>query len=80
MNEKFKQDYVRFGNGNYDYSPLKAFVRGIKNHELSFIYWGRLWEHTKNNFVKKLCGWILFLYRKRYGLELNFRNVGGGLG
>ena len=79
MNPKFKKDFEAFGNYTYHYSLFNAAIRILKNHELSFIFWGRQKEYSKNKAVKRIIGAVMFLYRRKYGLEMNFDNIGEGI-
>lgn len=77
MNQLFKMDYERFTSNPYKYLP--SIIRRYRNHGLNFLYWGRKFQTTKSNFLRKIYGYILKGYTRKYGLELTFKNVGGGL-
>lgn len=79
MNINFVKDYEKFGGNEYKYSFLKALSRSLKNHELSYIWWGRALAATKNSLMRKIYKIVLHHYRKRYGLEINFKNVCVGI-
>ena len=78
MNSKFIQDYKRFTR-NDQYSRLAQFLRRLKNHELRLIYWGRKLESARFKLTGMFYVLVLHFYRKKYGVEINFKNVGGGL-
>lgn len=50
MNKKFIMDYERFAPNNYN--PIACFLKMMKNHELSYIFWGRQLEFAKNPIKK----------------------------
>ena len=51
----------------------------MKHHELRFLFWGRLEQTSSNAACKRFVKIILHKYRRKYGLEINFNNVGEGL-
>ena len=76
MNQLFKQDYERFTPNKYMLFP--CMIRCIRNHELRYIYWGRRLQYAKTKIGKIVAGAVIHQYRRKYGLEMNFKNVGGG--
>lgn len=77
MNDLFLKDYERFTPNKY--SIIGSVVRQFRNHELRFIYLGRKNQISANWVVKKVTSILLRGYRRKYGLELNFKNTGGGI-
>ena len=77
MNQDFIKDYERFTPHKYSFFPF--IVRYIRNHELRYIYWGRIKASTSNKICRCFASMILRRYRKLYGLELNFKHIGGGI-
>ena len=75
MNQAFKKDYERFCKEEYNF--VKCILRMIKNHELAFLFWGRQSQFSKG-LMHKFCDIVLFQYRKKYGIEMNLKNCGGG--
>lgn len=43
MNTLFIKDYERFTP--HKYNLFSAFIRMFRNHELRFLFWGRLYEN-----------------------------------
>lgn len=78
MNHLFISDYERFTPNKF--SATACFFRFLKNHELRFLYWGRQFE-LSSGMKKKLVGFILLRYRRKYGLEITFNpgSIGAGL-
>ncbi len=77
MNDFFMKDYERFTPNKYRFLP--SLLRRIKNHELEYIYLGRLGQTTKNPLLLKYSKFRLHFFRRKYGLELNFTNIGSGI-
>ncbi len=77
MNEIFISDYERFTPNKY--RIWACIIRLIRNHELRYIYWGRVFQNSRIKIVKSLSSVILHGFRRKYGLEINFGNVGGGI-
>ncbi len=50
MNEKFRKDYKRFTQGK-EYSIVPCIIRMIRNHELRYLFWGRLYEIHKHGLL-----------------------------
>ncbi len=78
MNEKFVKDYEHFCSKKYNAIP--CLLRMMKNHELAFFFWGRQNEQAKMKWYGVVTACILHYYRKKYGFEINFKNVGGVYG
>ena len=76
MKGLFIEDYERFTPHSFHY--IACFIRLMRNHELRYIFWGRLNQKTTNMVMQLLSRIVLRSYRRKYGLELNFRNLGGG--
>lgn len=77
MNELFLKDYTKFTPNKYN--VIGCVIRCFRNHELRFIYLGRKNQVSKNKISKKVTSFFLRRYRRKYGLELNFDNTGGGI-
>lgn len=77
MKGLFIEDYERFTPHSFHY--IACFIRLMRNHELRYIFWGRLNQKTTNMVMQLLSRIVLRSYRRKYGLELNFRNLGGGI-
>lgn len=75
MNQRFKEDYERFTPHPYKFFP--CIIRCIRNHELRYIYWGRRLQHAKTKIGKIVAGAVIHRYRRKFGLEMNFKKVGG---
>ena len=80
MNTKFRQDYKRFTQGK-EYRFLPCIIRMIRNHELRYLFWGRLHENNKDSLMGGAISIIMSHYRRKYGLEIAFkmRHIGAGL-
>ena len=72
----FFQDYERFTPHRFSFIPF--VVRYFRNHELRYVFWGRIKARTHSLFLNWVASIILHRYRKLYGLELNFKKIGGG--
>ena len=80
MNIRFKQDYKRFAQGK-EYRVLPCIIRMIRNHELRYLFWGRLHENHAHGLVGGALSVIMSHYRRKYGLEIAFEkgHIGAGL-
>lgn len=76
MNQQFIDDYERFTPDKYKIVPF--IIRYIRNHELRYVYWGRKLQYAKTRFGKIVACAVIHQYRRKYGLEMNFKNVCGG--
>ena len=76
MNQQFIDDYERFTPDKYKIVPF--IIRYIRNHELRYVYWGRKLQYAKARFGKIVACAVIHQYRRKYGLEMNFKNVCGG--
>lgn len=77
MWSEFKKDYERFTPHKFYWIP--CFIRMFRNHELRFIFWGRLNQNTSSLLIKQVSYYFLHKYRKKYGIELNFEKCGAGI-
>ena len=77
MNQLFIMDYERFTPHSYKCIP--AMIRRYRNHGLNFLYWGRKFQTARSAFARKIYAAILKKYTRKYGLEITFKNVGGGV-
>lgn len=77
MNQLYVCDYERFTP--HSYHCLASFVRRIRNHELQYIFLGRKYSLTRNKYKKKYLKFRMRGYRRKYGLEMNFSNIGAGI-
>ena len=77
MNQLFKMDYERFTPHKYKFLP--ALIRRIRNHGLNFLYFGRKYQLAKNGVAKRYFLRKIKKHARKYGLEIYFTNVGGGL-
>lgn len=51
----------------------------IKNHELRYLYIGRKLSETDSKLMIRVYRVIKNKHRRKYGLEMNFKNIEGGL-
>lgn len=77
MNQIYICDYERFTPNKFCWAA--SLVRRIRNHELQYIFLGRKYAVTNNRFFKAYLKFRIRRYRRKYGLEMNFKNIGGGL-
>lgn len=77
MNKLYILDYERFTPNKYKLTH--SIVRRFRNHELNFIYYGRKLQFCKNPLLKRFYTFKVRNFRRQYGLEINFKNVGGGI-
>ena len=77
MNTKFIKDYEKFTPNEYKW--FECIIRLLRNHELRYCFWGRINESTRGKLLKQISFHKLRVYRKKYGLEMNFNNIGGGI-
>jgi serine O-acetyltransferase len=77
MNSLLIEDYERFTPHRFKILPF--MVRYFRNHELRYIFWGRILANSNSYIVKLLSSCIIRHYRSIYGIEINFKNVGGGI-
>lgn len=77
MNQLFIQDYERFTPNKY--SAVQCVIRMIRNHELRYIYWGRRLQRSKSKVGRLIASAKIHEFRRKYGLEMNFHNIGGGI-
>lgn len=75
MKGLFIEDYERFTPHKFNY--VACFIRLIRNHELRYIFWGRINQESDNKIIHMISNMIIRSYRRKYGLELNFCNLGG---
>lgn len=59
-----------------DWSGLRGILRILNNHNLCFLYIGRKSEESK--IFRWYYNILLRHYKTKYGLEINFKNVGSG--
>lgn len=78
MNALFIDDYQRFTPNKYRLFP--CLLRLLRNHELRYLFWMRLYQ-SSNRIVKFICDFILWQYRRKYGIELPYQlgSIGGGI-
>lgn len=77
MKGLFIEDYERFTPHKFNFGA--CFIRLIRNHELRYIFWGRINQESDNKIIQIISSMIIRSYRRKYGLELNFCNLGGGI-
>lgn len=77
MNNLFIEDYEVFASDKYKIMP--CIVRLFRNHELRYCFWGRKNQTTRTNIGRVITSAILHKYRRKYGMEIFFKNVGGGI-
>lgn len=77
MNDLFIRDYERAHPTKYKFGA--CFLRLIKHHELRFLFWGRYEQACSHILGRKFAQLVLHEYRRKYGIEINFQNVGEGL-
>ena len=76
---------VWFENYKYDYqkcycekwSFFKWVCRYATDHRLRFLFWGRL--SASNSILKSFARIKKKQYEKKFGLEMDFKNIQGGL-
>lgn len=51
----------------------------IKSHEIGYLFFSRCYDNAKNKLTKHILLKIILRYRRRYGIELNTANMGGGV-
>lgn len=73
----FIMDYERYTPDKY--SGFKAFFRLMKSYELRFYRLGRMYGCAKSALTRKLLYPMMEHYRKRYGLEINWKRCAPGL-
>ena len=73
--ENFKSDYKK--NYEEDFS-IKGFLKIMKNRRVRYMLYGRA-SCSKNKIINTLGKTKLKKYEKKYGLEINFRNIGPGV-
>lgn len=76
MKGLFIEDYERFTPHKFNFGA--CFIRLIRNHELRYIFWGRINQESDSKIIQIISSMIIRSYRRKYGLELNFCNLGGG--
>jgi len=68
-----------------DYKKARPNIKNIrirdiiKCHEIGYLFFSRRLAGAKNRIAKRILLKIVLSYRKKYGLELNMNNIGGGL-
>ncbi len=77
MNSFVVKDYERFTPHRFKFIPF--IIRYFRNHELRYIFWGRILANTKFIPLKFIVSYIIRYYRRIYGIEINFKNVGEGI-
>lgn len=77
MNSLFIQDYERFTPHRFKVLPF--IIRYFRNHELRYIFWGRILANSNSYIFKLLASCIIRHYRRIYGIEINFKKCGGGI-
>lgn len=75
MNNLYILDYECFTPNKY--RLVHSIIRRIRNHELNYIYYGRKLQSCQNPLMMKLYNFKVRQFRRKYGLEINFKNVGG---
>lgn len=75
MLEKYQEDYFVMTQRNWG---IGGVLRTIKHRNLSVCFWGRI--ASSNSIVLSKLGKIVYKhYENKYGLEITFKNIGGGL-
>ena len=75
MNNLYILDYERFTPNKYKFTH--SIIRRFRNHELNFIYYGRKLQFCNNPLMKVFYKFKVRKFRRKYGLEISFKNVGG---
>ena len=75
MNSTSIKDYERFTPHKYSFIPF--LIRYFRNHELRYIYWGRMQANATNPISRWIASSLLRRYRRLYGIEISFNQVGG---
>ena len=77
MNRFFIEDYERANRENF--SLCRFIIRYFKHHYIRFLFWGRLNSNSSIKMIKIISRIMQNSYKNKYGLEINFENVGGGI-
>ena len=77
MNSEFKMDYSRFIH-NEIYTAIPCMLRVIKNYELRILWVLRKYQNS-TGFLHEIWKNILFSYKRKYGIEIVCKSIGGGL-
>ena len=73
--KNFKRDYLKLCGKEWKVIP--GSLRVIKNNRIRYLFYGRL-SCCKNKAIRIIAKNKLQKYSKRYGLEINFENIGAG--
>lgn len=73
--EDFKRDYFKLCGK--EWNTIFGVLRIIKNDRIRYLFFGRL-SCCKNKIIKIVAKKKLQRYSKKYGLEINFENIGAG--
>ena len=77
MNNIFKKDYERLAGEPYRLS-LRSIINMLVRHNFQYVYWLR--KYQSNSPIKKIYRIILYMYTKKYGLEISPNaKIGEGL-
>jgi serine O-acetyltransferase len=77
LNDYFKYDYFKMTGEKW--STLRGVGRFVKHYKLRFIYFGRKLAESKFILAKFYYQCIVRSMEKKYGLEIDFKNIGKGL-
>ena len=76
MNDKFILDYKQMTERNWNF--WGGVGRIIKHRNLRFCFWGRL-ASERIPIISKIAEHMKSKHESKYGIEINFGNIGGGL-
>ena len=76
MNSLFVEDYELFTPHRFKVLPF--IIKYFRNHELRYIFLGRILANSNSYIFKLLASCIIRHYRKIYGIEINLKKCGGG--
>lgn len=76
MFKSYFEDYYVMTQKQWKF--LGGVMRTMKHRNLRFCFWGRL-STCNNQLLSRLSGCVCRHYENRYGLEIGFRNIDGGL-
>ena len=77
MNKLFLSDYYRITN--HQWSWWKGILEIIFNHEIRYLFLGRIYSLNRNKFYGKVCGRLNLYLGRLYGFEFVLHNIGAGL-
>jgi serine O-acetyltransferase len=77
MNDKFLYEYEKATKKKWSF--WEGHFRLLLQRPLRYIYIGRKCEYSKSKIMKLFYSWRLKQHHNKYGMTLNFNNIGKGL-